>query len=153
MSHTVYCSVAALLLVSYNAHGWVFPLSSRRLTPTIHNQQNPTRAASTSLNVQNNNFPFLESLATIFANNNDKAPAARACKARDLIQNLVQEERCFSTETGALAFGAACASNVVYEDCFEPKPFVGKDVRKRCCGVFTYSQGTKWTPFDDKRNI
>ena len=41
--------------------------------------------------------------------------------------SLITEEKCFATETGAKAFGAACAVDVVYEDCFAPKPFVGRE--------------------------
>eukprot|EP00980_Cylindrotheca_fusiformis_P002469 scaffold584_cov132-Cylindrotheca_fusiformis.AAC.22 len=45
----------------------------------------------------------------------------------DLVKSLVEEEKCFATEAGAIAFGNACASNVEYNDCFERKPFVGKE--------------------------
>jgi len=47
-------------------------------------------------------------------------------RAQELITSLVQEEKCFSTNNGANAFGEACAFNVVYEDCFEAQPVVGK---------------------------
>mmetsp|Transcript_1128 Transcript_1128/g.2410 ORF Transcript_1128/g.2410 Transcript_1128/m.2410 type:complete len:361 (+) Transcript_1128:175-1257(+) len=50
----------------------------------------------------------------------------RFCKARELVRSLVEEEKCFSKESGALAFGEVCAANCIYEDCFEPQPFVGK---------------------------
>ena len=52
----------------------------------------------------------------------------RFCKARELVRSLVEEEKCFSKESGALAFGEVCAANCIYEDCFEPQPFVGKRV-------------------------
>jgi hypothetical protein len=48
--------------------------------------------------------------------------------ARDLILSLVEEEQCFTTETGARSFGDACSINIVYEDCYEPQPIVGKTV-------------------------
>ena len=47
-------------------------------------------------------------------------------RAQDLVQNLVVNKHCFSTELGAKAFAEACAFNVVYEDCFQPQPIVGK---------------------------
>lgn len=50
----------------------------------------------------------------------------RFCKARELIRSLVEEDKCFSEESGAMAFGDVCAANCIYEDCFEPQPFVGK---------------------------
>lgn len=46
--------------------------------------------------------------------------------ARDLMRSLVEDENCYTTETGAQAFADACATNIVYEDCYEPQPFVGR---------------------------
>jgi hypothetical protein len=57
------------------------------------------------------------------------APDGRTCRARDLILSLVEEDQCFTTETGARAFGDACAIDIVYEDRFEPQPMVRKTVR------------------------
>jgi hypothetical protein len=54
-------------------------------------------------------------------------PSSRVCKARDLLMTLIEDDKCFATDAGALAFGNACADNVVYEDCFEAEPFKGKD--------------------------
>jgi hypothetical protein len=48
--------------------------------------------------------------------------------AQELVTSLVQEEQCYSTVDGAIAFGEACAFNVVYEDCFEAQPVAGKTV-------------------------
>lgn len=48
--------------------------------------------------------------------------------AQELIQSLVVDDQCFSTESGARAFGDSCAFDIVYEDCFEPQPVVGKTV-------------------------
>ena len=59
----------------------------------------------------------------------------RFCKARELVKSLVEEEKCFSTEAGAREFGEVCAINIVYEDCFEPQPFVGKSVRGKFSNV------------------
>jgi hypothetical protein len=61
--------------------------------------------------------------------------ASRFCKARELIKSLVEEEKCFSTEAGAQAFGDVCAINIVYEDCFEAQPIVGKTVRGTSCAT------------------
>jgi len=38
----------------------------------------------------------------------------------------VEESNCFATESGARSFGNVCALDVVYEDCFEPQPILGK---------------------------
>lgn len=70
---------------------------------------------------------ILDNLSSFF--NGVTGPSSRVCKARELIKSLVEEEKCFSMDRGASVFGEACASNVIYEDCFEPKPFIGKDVR------------------------
>lgn len=37
------------------------------------------------------------------------------------------EDECFTSLTGAQAFVDACATNVVYEDCYEPQPHVGRN--------------------------
>ena len=50
----------------------------------------------------------------------------RLCRARDLVQSLIEEHECFTTETGARALGQVCAANIVYEDRFEPQPIVGR---------------------------
>ncbi len=96
------------------AQAWTSP-------PTSSAQYRP----ASLLNVQTN---FFESLTAIFSSG-DKVAPSRSCKARDLVTNLIEDERCFATDAGALAFGQVCASDVVYDDCFESKPFVGKTVR------------------------
>ena len=42
------------------------------------------------------------------------------------ITSLMEESKCFSTEAGAKAFGDVCAADIVYEDCYEPLPIVGR---------------------------
>ena len=91
-------------------------------TPLFHQStianHSPSRS-STTLNL----------FETLFGNATSNSKATRRrCKAQDLIKSLVEEQNCFSTEEGANAFVEACASNVVYEDCFAPEPFVGKTV-------------------------
>jgi hypothetical protein len=56
------------------------------------------------------------------------APLLGTRLAQELVTSLVQEEQCYSTVDGAIAFGEACAFNVVYEDCFEAQPVLGKTV-------------------------
>ena len=60
----------------------------------------------------------------------DAAPGTTGVKlAQDTIQSLFVDEKCYSTKDGAASFGDSCAFDVVYEDCFEPQPIVGKTVR------------------------
>ena len=47
-------------------------------------------------------------------------------RARDLVQGLVEDDKCFETASGARAFADACNQCVVYEDRFEPQPVVGR---------------------------
>ena len=49
-------------------------------------------------------------------------------KVRELVRSLVEEENRFSSKSGSIAFRKACSSNCVYEDCYEPQPFVGREV-------------------------
>lgn len=46
--------------------------------------------------------------------------------ASNLISSLITDEKCFTTETGAKTFVDSCATNIVYEDCYHPQPFVGR---------------------------
>mmetsp|Transcript_34210 Transcript_34210/g.45320 ORF Transcript_34210/g.45320 Transcript_34210/m.45320 type:complete len:365 (-) Transcript_34210:166-1260(-) len=83
---------------------------------------------STSLQASNGPFDFLKNLlpkepsstATV------EKPAGKVRRARELIRSLVEEEECFSTEKGAKAFGDVCAVDVLYEDCYEPQPILGR---------------------------
>ena len=100
-----------LLLVPNLVEGWI--------------TQPPTRTRpATNLGAEGG---FSEGLNTV--SNGGKGSSSRFCKAKELVKELLEEERCFATDSGALAFGEACAVNVVYEDCFEPQPFVGRAVR------------------------
>lgn len=47
-------------------------------------------------------------------------------RARDLMKSLIEEDLCYTTETGASAFSDVCAVNCIYEDRYEPQPIVGK---------------------------
>jgi hypothetical protein len=84
------------------------PSGSRRVEPLVRLQESSSP---------------LDSLKSLFQEQ-PKKEGARI--ARDLILSLVEEEECFTTETGARSFGDACSINIVYEDCFEPQPIVGK---------------------------
>jgi len=50
----------------------------------------------------------------------------RFTRARELVKSLVEDESCFTSNSGAARFAEACAANAVYEDCFMPQPIVGK---------------------------
>jgi hypothetical protein len=52
--------------------------------------------------------------------------ATRVCRARDLVQSLIEDEDCFTTISGSGKFAEACSLNVVYEDRFLPQPVVGR---------------------------
>lgn len=43
-----------------------------------------------------------------------------------MLKSLINDEKVFTTLDGAEIFANACATNVVYEDCYEPQPFVGR---------------------------
>jgi len=40
--------------------------------------------------------------------------------------SLINDEKCFSTTAGAQKFADSCAVDVVFEDCYEPQPIVGR---------------------------
>lgn len=68
----------------------------------------------------------LEAITSFLNKGSQLTKAGSVRVARELIKSLVEEEGCFTSESGARAFGNACAFDVVYEDCYEPQPFVGK---------------------------
>jgi hypothetical protein len=84
------------------------------------------------LHAEASNSNPLEDITSTFAKLESvgKPPSERSCRARDLILSLVEEDQCFTSETGARAFGDVCAVNIVYEDRFESQPKVGKTVRR-----------------------
>ena len=55
-----------------------------------------------------------------------KAPGKESLVAQSLILSLINDDRCFSTVEGAQKFAESCAGDVVYEDCYEPQPIVGR---------------------------
>ena len=46
--------------------------------------------------------------------------------AQNLISQLINEDKCFTTIDGAQKFADSCAVDIVYEDCYEPQPIVGR---------------------------
>ncbi len=50
----------------------------------------------------------------------------KAQSAEAILSSLINESKCFTSEEGASDFAAACATNVLYEDCYEPQPIIGR---------------------------
>ena len=46
--------------------------------------------------------------------------------ASAILKSLVTNEKCFTSISGAQLFADSCATNVIYEDCYHPQPFVGR---------------------------
>lgn len=65
-------------------------------------------------------------------NNNESSPANNKNKggtflmAQSLLLSLINDDKCFTTIEGAQKFAESCAVDVVYEDCYEPQPIVGR---------------------------
>jgi hypothetical protein len=86
------------------------------------NQSTAHLAATTSNNA-------LDSILSIFDNkksnnNNNNNNSYRL--AQSIMLSLINDEKCFSTTAGAQKFAESCAVDVVYEDCYEPQPIVGR---------------------------
>ena len=75
----------------------------------------------------NNENPF-SSIIGLFGDKKADSKAKRQNLARTLLLSLIEEDNCYCTETGARAFADICATNIVYEDCYEPQPIVGRTV-------------------------
>jgi hypothetical protein len=118
MESTTLALIAVLVCSLTICHALTSPLTS---TPSLVVREKSLQASS-FFRLQ------AETAGTVGATTPTPA-ASRFCKARELVKSLVEEDKCFSTEEGAICFGDVCASNVVYEDCYEPQPFVGRTVR------------------------
>mmetsp|Transcript_8157 Transcript_8157/g.15353 ORF Transcript_8157/g.15353 Transcript_8157/m.15353 type:complete len:352 (+) Transcript_8157:181-1236(+) len=69
--------------------------------------------------------------------------------ASSLVSSLITDERCFSTTAGAQIFADCCATNIVYEDCFHPQPFVGRsNVEKYLMDKVQERQGKGYVRLD-----
>lgn len=66
---------------------------------------------------------FTESLSALHASGSS---STRLCRAQELMKSFIEENKCYTSEAGARAFGEVFAVDCVYEDCYEPQPFVGK---------------------------
>jgi hypothetical protein len=73
----------------------------------------------------NNGLSSPKKSSSLMVSNQD---VDRFCLARELIRGLIEDEKCFSSESGSMAFGDVCSVNCIYEDCYEPTAFVGKQV-------------------------
>jgi hypothetical protein len=86
--------------------------------------------AATSFSVSRKNFRVedLSRVETIpiYAFQGSASLESSVRRAQELVRSLVVDDKCFSTEKGAKAFGEACSFNIVYEDCFQPQPVIGK---------------------------
>lgn len=82
-----------------------------------------------SQNAENNN-PFSNIFGIFNKDGGDTkmkpAPKSRVAVAKELMTELIVEEKCFTTESGARKLADCLAPDVLYEDCFEPQPIVGK---------------------------
>jgi len=89
-----------------------------------------SRRPSIECNEANNSI--LDSVLSIF-NKDESEPTTSAKRgganflmAQSLLLSLINDEKCFSTVDGAQKFADSCAVDVVYEDCYEPQPIVGR---------------------------
>ena len=85
-------------------------------------------ATTTERSTTNN---VLDSFLGMF-NNNESSPVSnnknggKFLMAQSLLLSLINDDKCFTTIEGAQKFAESCAVNVVYEDCYEPQPIVGR---------------------------
>eukprot|EP00571_Detonula_confervacea_P006777 CAMPEP_0172315886 /NCGR_PEP_ID=MMETSP1058-20130122/26564_1 /TAXON_ID=83371 /ORGANISM="Detonula confervacea, Strain CCMP 353" /LENGTH=372 /DNA_ID=CAMNT_0013030071 /DNA_START=143 /DNA_END=1261 /DNA_ORIENTATION=- len=74
---------------------------------------------------------MFDSFLSIFKNDESEpsSPNKKGGKfamAQSLVLSLINDDKCFSTVEGAQKFADSCAVDVVYEDCYEPQPIVGR---------------------------
>eukprot|EP00984_Skeletonema_dohrnii_P024024 scaffold13134_cov159-Skeletonema_dohrnii-CCMP3373.AAC.2 len=66
----------------------------------------------------------LDSILSVF--DNKKSNNNNYQLAQSIMLSLINDEKCFSTTAGAQKFAESCAVDVVFEDCYEPQPIVGR---------------------------
>lgn len=110
-------AAAALLAVA--------PMSSAFITPKhIYTSKQPIIATSIKASsTTTGNATPLDSILSLFDNvsKNNKYALAQS-----IMLSLINDEKCFSTTAGAQKFAESCAVDIVYEDCYEPQPIVGR---------------------------
>lgn len=114
-------ALLSLLLLQLQ-HIWVFAFSTQPFNsqyPSIIFDGKVTRTRAKA-------FVLQETKGGLFGLFPSPPTVSKRKAARDLVQSLVEEDDCFTTESGAQAFADACATNVLYEDCYEAQPFVGR---------------------------
>lgn len=68
----------------------------------------------------------LDSILSVFDNNKSNTNNNNYQLAQSIMLSLINDEKCFSTTAGASKFAESCAVDVVFEDCYEPQPIVGR---------------------------
>lgn len=92
--------------------------------PSIRSCSTCSTCSSSKLHVSN----FLEN---IFGGGGANLPSFVALStqtaAKDLLQSLVEEQNCFTTEEGAIRFVESCSDDIIYEDTFVSNDLIGKE--------------------------
>lgn len=100
-------------------------MSSAFITPKhIYTSKQPIIATSIKASsTTTGNATPLDSILSLFDNvsKNNKYALAQS-----IMLSLINDEKCFSTTAGAQKFAESCAVDIVYEDCYEPQPIVGR---------------------------
>ena len=86
---------------------------------------------ATTNEVPTTNNDVLDSFLGMFNNNessptNNKIKGGKFLMAQSLLLSLINDDKCFTTIEGAQKFAESCAVDIVYEDCYEPQPIVGR---------------------------
>lgn len=102
---------APVLLLASQASAFNAACTTKVATNSITRQP-------TSLYAETNLLDSLKSLAQ---------PKKKFLMAQTLLLSLIDDEKCFTSLDGAQKFADSCALNVIYEDCYEPQPLVGKN--------------------------
>jgi hypothetical protein len=140
-----------LALLIGNSNGFTTTTTTTASSSSVVSSENNrkhhafARQSSPCFMIKNPLQSFLDTLSSPIINPPTNV-VKKETKARDLVTKLITEDKCFSNDTGAKAFGETCAVDVLYEDCFESKPFVGKEV---CINIFFSVRLFQWFPLNN----
>ncbi|KAL7482449.1 hypothetical protein ACHAW6_008118 [Cyclotella cf. meneghiniana] len=116
-------AAAKIFTVSPCASAFAPPTSNRAASGTNKCKYPPSFPRSTPLH----NGPSADSIVDEYdATAAADPPLKKFRMAQSLLLSLINDEQCFTTFEGAQKFADSCAVNIVYEDCYEPQPIVGR---------------------------
>eukprot|EP00804_Cyclotella_cryptica_P028955 CCRYP_012371-RA/>CCRYP_012371-RA protein AED:0.29 eAED:0.41 QI:0/-1/0/1/-1/1/1/0/197 len=121
-------ATATIFTATPSASAFVLPTSNRASGATTNQCKQPPSGISSRSPTPLHNGPSSDSILndTAAVTTTPEQPPNKFRMAQSLLLSLINDEQCFTTFEGAQKFADSCALNIIYEDCYEPQPIVGR---------------------------